>query len=892
MKQGWHKILTAALVLALLLTTLPSLVGWEQAQAAGAYGKVTAQQVLVRKQPGTNTNYWFKLDTGSVCEILDVQSVDQITWYKVNAEHPSDIGRTYIGYIHGDFFMPMTAEEIRQWEEGKNPGVVTTPPMLTPGIIPGAPGNDGLLDAVLTGAYGVVTAGETNFRQYENGPVLARLSANTEVELLSIPLGQDSSYWYRARYQGMVGYIQAPFIRVTNYGSYQMPETQILGYVQLTKSTANLRESAGGQILGAWTNRGEVLPYISFEVRSDYTWYQVVYQRASYYVRSDCVITVDNAGSVAPAPTPTPGAAAAPEYVVTTTDGVNLRLQPSGEIIMQLPRGTVVPCVGDIAILDGVHWYYVQYGNIRGYIHGDYARACTIDGSVVTPAPTTPPVTVEPAYYGYVKMTAAGVNVRISPAGESKAQLAKGVVVPVIGAKVTSGSYDWYPVRTDGGITGYVRGDCVEVLSYVGTTPTPTPNTSTLMSNYLITTTNALNLRQSASKDSKALFNVDQGTVMAWNDQVNVGGVVWYRVIYQNTEVWVMGKYTALMTQAEYDAWQALNPDKAPQTHVRVGYIKTTASGVNLRTTANGDTIITRVDKGTVLPYLASPTVVGKTHWYYVELTNGIRGYLHGDYVTVCDMYGNEINDPSDGKQEASYTTLRKGSQGDAVRRLVTELKNQGYYAGSITSSYTSEVENAVKAFQRAKGLTVDGVAGSDTQHALFNTVPEGSGDSGLFGTGDLTMKLYPAEKIDWWTGGIQKLWAKGDDYKVYDVKTGIVWWAHRWSGGNHADIEPLTAADSARLCKIYGVSSTAEIKKLDLWRRRPSLVTIGNRTFACSLYGVPHNEDGDTIPDNDMVGQICLHFTNSKTHDTDMINTPHQEAIEYAWLNSPSGHK
>ncbi len=239
-----------------------------------------------------------------------------------------------------------------------------------------------------------------------------------------------------------------------------------------------------------------------------------------------------------------------------------------------------------------------------------------------------------------------------------------------------------------------------------------------------------------------------------------------------------------------------------------------------------------------------------------------------------------------DDKPEASYTTLKIGSTGEAVKNLVTALKEQGYYKGSIISAYTSAVVAAVKAFQEDNGISADGVADESTQHALFGTVPVKTDTM-------LTMTLYPAEKIDWWTGGINEMWGKGQNYKVYDVKTGIVWWAHRWSGGYHVDAEPLTAGDTARLCKCYGTSSAKEIESRDLYQRRPSLVTIGNRTFACSLYGVPHNyPDGDTIADNEYDGQLCIHFTNSKTHGGNSVNKEHQEAIEYAWLNSPSGYK
>ena len=120
-------------------------------------------------------------------------------------------------------------------------------------------------------------------------------------------------------------------------------------------------------------------------------------------------------------------------------------------------------------------------------------------------------------------------------------------------------------------------------------------------------------------------------------------------------------------------------------------------------------------------------------------------------------------------------------------------------------------MQTAVKKFQQANGLQVDGIAGSATQHKLFGTVEPDSN------TGNLEMTLYAAEKIDWYTGGIQQLWPKGANFKVYDVRTGIVWWAHRWSGGNHVDAEPLTAADTARLCKIYGVKTADEIASKDI---------------------------------------------------------------------------
>ena len=275
-------------------------------------------------------------------------------------------------------------------------------------------------------------------------------------------------------------------------------------------------------------------------------------------------------------------------------------------------------------------------------------------------------------------------------------------------------------------------------------------------------------------------------------------------------------------------------------------------------------------------------------------------GYIHGSYVVVVNADGSSTPTPvpteaptgavitaAASQTEASYSTLKLGSTGSAVQQLVQVLKNAGYFSGTVTSKYTSAVEKAVRAFQKAANLSVDGIAGSATQHALYGTVPVGAADSS-----NLTMTLYPAEKIDWWTGGIQNLWAKGANYKVYDVKTGIVWWAHRWSGGYHVDAEPLTAADTARLCKAYGVTSSSEIKNKNLYQRRPCLITIGTRTFACSLYGIPHDEKDQTIKNNSFNGVLCLHFTNSWTHGSKKVDSLHTEAIQFAWENAPNGHK
>lgn len=69
----------------------------------------------------------------------------------------------------------------------------------------------------------------------------------------------------------------------------------------------------------------------------------------------------------------------------------------------------------------------------------------------------------------------------------------------------------------------------------------------------------------------------------------------------------------------------------------------------------------------------------------------------------------------------STYTTLRRGSRGETVKKLQQSLLDKGYSVGSagVDGSYGADTEAAVKQYQRAAGLSVDGVAGSQTLKSL-----------------------------------------------------------------------------------------------------------------------------------------------------------------------------
>ena len=72
---------------------------------------------------------------------------------------------------------------------------------------------------------------------------------------------------------------------------------------------------------------------------------------------------------------------------------------------------------------------------------------------------------------------------------------------------------------------------------------------------------------------------------------------------------------------------------------------------------------------------------------------------------------------------------LQYGDQSELVAALQARLAELGFYEAKVSGGYYKITQSAVRAFQAQNGLTVDGVAGQQTQEALFasDAVPAGA---------------------------------------------------------------------------------------------------------------------------------------------------------------------
>ena len=66
-----------------------------------------------------------------------------------------------------------------------------------------------------------------------------------------------------------------------------------------------------------------------------------------------------------------------------------------------------------------------------------------------------------------------------------------------------------------------------------------------------------------------------------------------------------------------------------------------------------------------------------------------------------------------------SHPVLRRGSNGNAVRRVQKRMTLAGYDAGDVDGIFGAATEAGVKALQRASGLDDDGVVGAQTWNAI-----------------------------------------------------------------------------------------------------------------------------------------------------------------------------
>ena len=385
-------------------------------------------------------------------------------------------------------------------------------------------------------------------------------------------------------------------------------------------------------------------------------------------------------------------------------------------------------------------------------------------------------------------------------------------------------------------------------------------------------------LRSSYSTSSSAKASLSSGKLVRITKTYTVSGVKWYYITVN------IGSYTyngyvrsdmmTTISEAEYNK-EGGDSNNSAGDQETIGMIKVTGNNVSLR--YQPSTSANRVGTANI-----------GDCFYYVDTVDGWfqtrSGYWisrsYADVMTDEEVKAYIKNNGGSGNTGSSYTL---GSTGSTVSYIQTALTALEYYDRQITGHYGRYTKDAVRAFQRDNNLTADGVCGAATLAAIQKAY---SGSSSATTTYNDT--FYDLN--NWFTdkARMNALGLKRDARcKMTDLRTGKSLNIYIQSTGNHADVEPLTAADTTTLCEIYGVSSADKIG----WEARPILITVDKYQFICSIYGEAHG--AEVIKDNNYSGQFCLHFTGSKTHNSGETLDRHKKAIaEAATILTKMGKK
>lgn len=290
-----------------------------------------------------------------------------------------------------------------------------------------------------------------------------------------------------------------------------------------------------------------------------------------------------------------------------------------------------------------------------------------------------------------------------------------------------------------------------------------------------------------------------------------------------------------------------------------------TKSLVLRRSASKTSRALQTLDRGDSLEVLSA-----SGDWYKVSYGK-YTGYVMKQYVKVSGKVkeqtsGENTSANSTNKEETKLTmadlgdapaTSRPGDTGSHVKKLQQALQIKGHYKGRIDGVYGSGTTAAVNAFQRKHGLSRDGIAGKVTIRTLF-------------GKSAADDKTIQTESLKWF--GNENTIPKGATVTIKDVQTGKTFQAVRWSGSNHMDTEPASKEDTATMKAIYGGSWS--------WKRRPILVKYNGHVYAASMNGMPH---GTSTISNGFGGHFCIHFTGSRTHETNKVDSDHQSCVKEA---------
>lgn len=312
---------------------------------------------------------------------------------------------------------------------------------------------------------------------------------------------------------------------------------------------------------------------------------------------------------------------------------------------------------------------------------------------------------------------------------------------------------------------------------------------------------------------------------------------------------------------------------------------------VNLRGKASTTgTVVTTLKQNEKLSVLGT-----SNYWYQVKTESGKEGYVRKDMLTstapsssvktlaatstsstvtttsLSTAAQTNVDNGFDENEEEleiyfEEQTRKEQAAKASEQEMQEMLKKLNFFSGEADGKFGPISISALKAFQTAYGVTADGEIGEETLLAAQTAVANGGNGSSAG-----KVKVSPnGVVLTEWFNYMKDAFPKYESLRCVDVETGEEFKLRAFSAGNHADVEPPTKEDTEKLYRINGNKWG--------WEPRAIWVYIDGVAYAAAINVQPHGPD--TLPNNGMDGQICMHFLYSRSHNKGIENDSMQKAV------------
>ena len=296
-------------------------------------GKVKVNTSLnVRQGAGTQYKVVGSLRNNTTVNILGTSG----NWYHIKTG-------SITGYVSQKYIVTDTPSAPNPPTNPETPGTPPTDPALPPN----------------QDKTGVVTVSALNVR---SGPGTKNHKVGMVVKGNKVTVHEKTGEWYRISYKGLQGYVHSSYVQIQSGTPAPNPPATN----PPTTSTGTVKTSSLNVRSGAGTKYSRI-----GSLRSGTKVTLLSYSNGWYKIQSGSLIGYVHGDYIVPSSTSQPGRGDTSKTATVTVGTLNVRSGAGTgyRVVGGLKRNTKV----EIQSKSG-SWYKVKYGNVTGFVHGDYLK--------------------------------------------------------------------------------------------------------------------------------------------------------------------------------------------------------------------------------------------------------------------------------------------------------------------------------------------------------------------------------------------------------------------------------------------------------------------------------------------------------------------------------------